>query len=287
MLRWASVAIALVAAAVAATAQAQIPSDSRLKSIAGRGVIRVAFRADASPFAFRDDKGAPVGYSIDLCQMITKSIAQQAGLQALKIEWVPVTVQTRFSAVSSGQADLECGSSSVALGRMKEVDFSNLIFVESTAVVVAKASNIHSFADMAGKKIAVVSGTTNEYAVREHIQHRHFDTALIAVKDRDEAVALLEAGKVDAFANDRLLLLGAQMKNPESFIVLPDDLSIEAYAIVLPRGDWALRLAVNTGLAHILRSGEIVDVYKKWFAPIGLQPGPLLGAIYTLGALSD
>jgi glutamate/aspartate transport system substrate-binding protein len=287
MFRWAGAAVTLIALLPGTTAPAQTPPDSHLKSITDNKVIRIAYRADATPFAFRDDKGEPVGYSVDLCQMITKSIAQQTGLPELRIEWIPVTVQTRFSVVSGGQADMECGSSSVSLGRMKEVDFSNFIFVESTAVVVSRASNIHSFGDMAGKKIAVVSGTTNEYAVHEHILHRHFNTTVTAVKDRDEGIALLEAGKVDAFANDRLLLLGAQVKNPDAFIVLPDDLSIEAYAIALPRGDWALRLAVNTGLAHILRSGEIIDVYKKWFEPIGLQPGPLLGAIYTLGALAE
>jgi glutamate/aspartate transport system substrate-binding protein len=287
MLRCAGVAVALIASLLGASAQTQIPPDSRLKSIAATKNIRIAFRVDATPFAFRDEKGQPTGYSIDLCQEITQSIAQQFGIKDLKVEWVPVTVQSRFAVISGGQADLECGSSSVSLGRMKEVDFSNFIFVESTAVVVPRASNIHSFGDMGGKKIAVVSGTTNEYAVREHIMHRHFDTAVVTVKDRDEGIALLEAGKVDAFANDRLLLLGAQVKDPEKFIVLADDLSIEAYAIALPRGDWALRLAVNTGLAHVLRSGEIINIYKKWFEPIGLQPGPLLGAIYTLGALAD
>ena len=69
--------------------------------------------------------------------------------------------------------------------------------------------------------------------------------------------------------------------------MLPDDLSIEPYAIMMPRGDWALRLAVNTGLAQIYRSGQVVDVFKKWFAEIELRPGILLGSAYTLGGLSD
>ena len=121
----------------------------------------------------------PAGFSVDLCQLVTKSIAQQFGLQDLKIEWVPVTVQTRFSAVSGGKADLECGSSTVTLGRMKEVDFSNVIFVESTGVVVTRASNIHAFADMAGKKIAVVSGTTNERAVMDQNSQHNFNLTLV------------------------------------------------------------------------------------------------------------
>ena len=52
-------------------------------------------------------------------------------------------------------------------------------------------------------------------------------------------------------------------------------------------GDWALRLAVNTGLAQIFRSGQIVGVFKKWFSEIDLRPGILLGSAYTLGGLSD
>ena len=65
--------------------------------------------------------------------MVVKSIEQQFKLDQLKIEWVPVTVQTRFSAVASGKADMECGSSTVTLGRMKEVDFSSFVFVERPA----------------------------------------------------------------------------------------------------------------------------------------------------------
>ena len=106
------------------SAQSQVPSDSRLKSIIAKKVMRIAYRADARPFSFVNDAKEPLGYTIDLCKQVTNSMAQQFGLPELKIEWVPVTVDTRFSAVASGKADMECGSSTVTLGRMKEVDFS-------------------------------------------------------------------------------------------------------------------------------------------------------------------
>jgi glutamate/aspartate transport system substrate-binding protein len=170
---------------------------------------------------------------------------------------------------------------------MKEVDFSNFVFVESTGVLVAKASNFQSFAGMAGKKIAVVSGTTNESAIKDHIRVRKIDVTLISVKDRDEGVAALESGKADGFASDKLLIVGAKMKQPDALTMLPDDLSMEPYAIVLPRGEWAFRLAVNTGLAQIYRSGAIEEAYKQWFGRIGLRPGLLLEAAYALGSLAD
>jgi len=276
---------ALFALGVAMAAETPIPADSRLKTIVAKKVIRIAYRADDRPFAFLNDAKEPLGYSIDLCTQVTKSIGQQFGVQDLKIEWVPVTVETRFSAVAGGKADMECGSSTVTLGRMKEVDFSNLIFVESTGVLVTAASNIHSFAELAGKKIAVVSGTTNERVVNEQVKARSLNVTVVAVKDRDEAIAALEAGKVDGFASDKLLLAGAQIKHPEALAMLPDDLSIEQYAIVLPRGDWALRLAVNTGLAQIFRSGKTVDLFERWF--FGSRPGILLEALYALGRISD
>jgi ABC-type amino acid transport substrate-binding protein len=107
----------------AASAQTQVPSNSRLKAVASTKTIKVAYRADARPFSFVNDKKEPVGYSLDLCRLVVKSMQTQLGIPEIKIEWVPVTVQTRFSAVASGKADLECGSSTVTLGRMKEVEF--------------------------------------------------------------------------------------------------------------------------------------------------------------------
>jgi ABC-type amino acid transport substrate-binding protein len=233
-----------------------------------------------------NEKNEPVGFTIDLCKSVVSSIERQLGV-SLKTEWVPVNVQTRFSTVASGKADMECGSSTVTLGRMKEVDFSNFVFVESTGMVVTRASNIRTFTDMAGKRIAVASGTTNEQAIISQLKQQKIEATVVSVKDGAEAIAMLEDGKADGFASDKLLLVGAHMKNPQALVMLPDDLSVEPYAITLPHGDWALRLAVNTGLAEIYRSGQVVVIFKGWFDRIGMQMSPVLRIMYGLGALAD
>lgn len=268
-----------------ASAEAQLAADSRLTSITARKIVRVAYRTDARPFSFLDGGSEPLGYTIDLCKQVVQSIAQQFRLQELRIQWIPVTVDNRFSAIADGKADMECGASTVTLGRMKEVDFSNLIFLESTGIVVAQSSNIHSFADMAGKRIAVIAGTTNASAMTAQMRRQKIDATLILVKDREEGISFLEAARVDGFAGDKLLLMGAKFKSGKAFVVLPDDLSVEQYAIALPRGDSALRLAVNTGLAQIFRSGQAADVFQHWF--FGLRPGPLMETVYALGSLAD
>jgi glutamate/aspartate transport system substrate-binding protein len=260
---------------------------SRLIRIGDASVVKVAYRFDSNPFSFVNDQGEPAGYTIDLCRLVARSIARQLGLDKLEIEWMRVDVTNRLEAVANGSADMECGSTTVTLRRMMEVDFSSIIFVESTGVLVKSASGIGRLADLAGRRIAAIAGTTNERAVADQLQRRQISATLVPVRNREEGIAALEEGRVDAFASDKLLLAGAKTKDPRALTMLPDDLSFEPYAITLPRGDWALRLAVNTALAEIYRRGDNLKIFDKWFSPMGLRPSLLLGAAFALGTLPE
>jgi ABC-type amino acid transport substrate-binding protein len=219
---------------------------------------------------------------------VVNSIERQLNVQGLQVKWLPVTTQTRFDAVAKGQADMECGSSTVTLTRLKQVDFSSYIFVESTGLLIKGASGLRSLSDMSGRKIAVVAGTTNERAVNAQLNRRQISATVIPFTTRDEAFAALEEGNVDAFASDKLLLVGAagKAKDQKSLTLLPDELSFEPYGIVLPRGDAAFRLAVNTGLAQLYGSGEITDIFGRWFGAFG-DPGPVTKVMYLLGAIPE
>lgn len=260
--------------------------EGRLNTISTGKVVKIAHRIDAKPFSYLNASNQPDGYTIELCKLVVRSLEKQLGRQ-LKIEWVPVPTDRRFEIVASGSADMECGASTVTLGRMKQVDFSSIIFVESTGLVVRQSTGAKNVSDLAGRKIAVISGTSNERAVAARTRKLNLDVAIVPVKSRDDGIAALESGSVDAFASDKLLLVGAQFTNAQALTMLPDDLSMEPYAIVLPRGDWALRVAVNTALAQVFGSGEIMTLFNKWFAPVGLRPGLLIGAAYALGAIPE
>ena len=285
MLRTASILAALLALSGIASAQAL---DGRLKKIAASKSIAIAYRADAIPFSFVDEQKQPIGYTIDLCKRVAGLIGEQLKVQGLQIKWVAVTSQTRFDAIAKGQADMECGSSTVTLGRMKQVDFSHFTFVDGTGLLITKASGIRSMSDIAGKRVGVVAGTTNERVIGELDKRRKLGLNIVVMKSRDEAVAALEAGKVDAFASDKVLLIGAlsSAKDAKSLHLMQEDLSFEPYAIALPRGDADMRLAVNTALANIYREGEIVSIFNKWFGAIG-EPTGLMRAMFVFGALRE
>jgi glutamate/aspartate transport system substrate-binding protein len=278
-----AVAAAFGADNAAAQAAPQAP-EGRLKTILSTKKIKIAHRVDSLPFSFVRN-GQVTGYTIDICKAVVASIERQFKVTGIEMQWVPVTSQSRFDVIAAGEADMECGASTVTLSRMKIVDFSNFVFVETTGVVTTAKSGINSANDLANKRVAVVSGTTNEQALVRRSQQIPMN--LVRVKERAEGIAMLEAGKVDAYASDKLLLLGIQWKDPKAMRLLGDDLSIEPYAIALPRGDWALRLAVNTALAGVFSGSEIAFIFQSWFGPIGLKPGPLLSASFLLNALPE
>ena len=282
-----ALAALLVLPAIAFAQSASAPLEGRLKKIKDSQSIGVAYRTDAVPFSFEENKQA-VGYTVDLCRRVIGAIEQQLGVKELKIRWVPVTVQNRFETVAKGQADLECGSSTVTLGRMKEVDFSSFIFVDGTGILVKASLAAKGLSDLGGKRIGVIGGSSNEKALNDALKARVINATVVLVKSRDEGLAQLEAGTIDAFASDRVLLIGlaGKAKEPKSMALLTDALSFEPYAIALPRGDWQMRLAVNTALGQIYRSGAIGEIYGRWFGALG-RPGPIIEMTYLFGALPE
>jgi ABC-type amino acid transport substrate-binding protein len=261
-------------------------ADSRLDRIGQTKTIKVAYRTDAAPFSFVKDN-EPVGYTIDICKIVVASLERRLNIQGLKTEWVAVTTQNRLDAVANGTADMECGATTVTLGRMKQVEFSSLVFVQSTGLITKASSGIKRAHDLIGKKIAVISGTTNEQAVNAINEKAQLKVTVLTVTDRSEGIKALESGAADAFAGDKILLAAAQYQDPQGLVILPDDLSIEPYAIVLPLGDLNFRIAVNAGLADMYRRGAMIPIYQKWLSNVGLEPGFLLEALFMLGALPE
>src|SRR5262249_894815 len=147
------------------------PSDGHLKIIHETATLRVAYRTDSRPFSYVDAQGRPVGYTIELCERIARSLEAQLNV-ALTIKWMPVDERTRFDAIVNDTADMECGSTTVSLSRMKIVDFSSVVFADSTGVLVKSGRGLITFDNMAGKNIGVIAGTTNAQAVRDQLARR-------------------------------------------------------------------------------------------------------------------
>jgi glutamate/aspartate transport system substrate-binding protein len=178
-----------------------------------------------------------------------------------------VTSETRIASITSGQSDLECGSTTSNVERRKLVSFSPIIFVSGTKLLVKNGSPIRSFRDLPGKKVAVTAGTTNEQALRELARKFKLAIDLQLAADHAAAYARLAAGEVDAFATDDVLLYGllAQNKTQADYTVVGEFLSYDPYGIMYRKDDAQLARVVNDAFHALAADGEIERRYKRWF----------------------
>lgn len=278
---------ALVAGSLLATGAMAEQAPNTLARIKAAKAINVAFAADAQPFSFVGPDKAPAGYSIDLCKRVIARIGEAVGNPGLKVNWVAGSVAERLQMVQSGKADLDCANTTQTLARLANVDFSNLIFVDAGSVILRADSPVNRIAELAGRKIAVLKDTTTEKRLDAIVRADLPGTRIVPVSEVKDGLVMLESGAVDAYAGDRIKLVGLAVQNmPGKFVLLTEELSFEPYAIGLPRGDSALRLEVNRALTQVYQSGEIETIFATWLGKLG-RPTGLLAAMYLLNSIPE
>jgi len=261
----AALGLALSAALAAAqTDPAQLTGT--LAKVRETGSITIGHRESSIPFSYLSSRGEPIGYSIDLCKLLVEAVSEAIG-RPVAIKWQPVTSESRIPAVVSGQVDLECGSTTNNLERQKQVGFSPTMFVSGTKLLVKKGSAIRSFRDLAGKKVVVTAGTTNEKTMRELASKFKIDMSLSTAADHAASFAALGAGQADAFATDDVLLYGllAQNKAQGDYTVVGDYLSYDPYGVMFRKGDAPLATLVNDTFHQLAEDREIERRYNRWF----------------------
>ncbi|HMO45805.1 MAG TPA: amino acid ABC transporter substrate-binding protein [Rubrivivax sp.] len=269
-----------------ALAQGSSPALARIKAAK---TIHVAFSPDSPPFSVAGAGNAPPeGYSIELCKHAIAQIARAVGEPDLKVDWRAGTVTERLQMVADGRAELDCANTSQTLARLAQVDFSNLTFIDGGGLLVKAGAPLNQVGDAAGKRIAVLRGTTTERRLTELLQQRGVQATLVPIDDSGVGLSLLEAGSVDAYAGDRVKLtaLALRSREPSRLALVVEDLSYEPYALALPRNDSGLRLEVNRALSRVYMDGEIERIYARWLGKLG-QPSGLLAAMYLLNAIPE
>ena len=264
-----------------------VTSAGTLDTIGQEKSIRIAYREDAPPFSYKDKIGEPAGFMVDLCRAVAKHLADQRSLPSLNVVYVPVTASDRFEAISQQKADLLCEPTSETLSRREQVDFSIPTFLDGASLMV-RADGPKNLRDLAGKKVGVLAGTTTEEALRNTLKESGITGDVVAAKTHDEGLAMLDDGKISAYFGDRsiLLFLIKQSQAPDKLRLADDYLSVEPYALALPRGDSDFRLAVDRALSHIYRSGEIVSIFQRTFGGKA-EPSQILRTLYVISSLPD
>lgn len=280
MARLAAGAVALILA-FACTAQA-----ATLDSIKSTKTVRIGYRPDALPFSFKDSLGEPVGYSVNLCREVAKSLKDQLGLDQIKVDYVELNATNRFEALRDHKVDLLCEATTMTLRRMAQVDFSLQTFITGASLLY-RADGPSTFKELDGKKVGVLAGTTTEAELTKELKQSGINAEVVKVATHEEGIKKLETNAVSAYFADRAILvyLYINSKKQDQLKLATVTLSLEPYALALPKGDDAFRLAVDKAIARFYRAGGGQDLFKASFP--GAQMTDVMQALYLLNAIPE
>jgi len=225
---------------------------SKLDEIKQKGVIVMGTNAEFPPFEFRNDKGEVDGFDV----AIANEIAKELGVE-LKIE--DMAFDSLINALKSGKINFIAAGMSVTEDRKQNVDFSEEYYSASQKIIVRKDNNdIKGKADLVGKKIGVQEGTTGdtEASAIEKVEMSRFKKAVDAVMD-------LKNGKIDAVVLDASPAQVFVNKN-DDLKILDEELTNEAYAIAIDKGNEELVEVINKVINNLKESGKYDELVKQY-----------------------
>lgn len=254
----------LAVAGAAANAQALTGTLQKAKDT---DTITVGYRESSIPFSYLDNNGKPIGYAMDLCAKIVDAVKAELKMPNLKVNYTPVTSSNRIPLLENGTIDLECGSTTNSVARQKQVAFGPTYFVINVSAAVKKDSGIDRFDQLKGKTIVTTSGTTSVPLLKKYAKAEDADFKEIYGKDHAESFLLMADGRAAAFVMDDILLAGqiANSKDPAAFKILPGSLRSEPYSMMLRKNDPQFKALVDRTIGAVMKSGEINQIYAKWF----------------------
>jgi len=263
-------AIATLAVAVTSTTTLGIQAQEltgTLRKIKESGTIVMGIRESSIPFSYLDDSQKPIGYSIDLCLRVVDAVKIKLKMPNLKVQFNPVTSQTRIPLMTNGTIDMECGSTTNTVKRQEQVAFSVAHYITSVRMAVKANSGIKSLDDLNGKPVVTTTGTTSDRYIKQNEQGKNIDVKNLYGKDHAESFLTLESGRAVAFVMDDVLLAGliAKSKNPKAFVIVGPALSVEPYGIMFRKDDPQFKKVIDDTLISLMKSKVIETIYTKWF----------------------
>lgn len=235
------------------------------------GKLVIGTSADYPPFEFYNSNYELEGFDIALAKLL----AQQLGVE---VEFNDYAFDGLLDQVQLGQVDAAIAAISVTADRRELVDFTNLYYVGSSAVVAGLAftETITSAADMAGLTVGVQNGTTYEAWARQNLVDTGYipQENLITYRSVGAMFTNLRTGRLDIGLLGKLTA-DAVVGGPGLKIV-GEGLSAQQFAIAVPKGS-SLAEPLNEALLAIEADGRFALLSQRYLAETPAQDAPAAG----------
>ena len=224
-----------------------------LDNIKKAGKVRIAIDTAIPPFGMIDDKLQPTGSDVDTAQLLAKDLGAT-------LEIVTTTGPTRIPMLQTDKADLVVSTLSITPDRAKVIDFS-IPYADHPSVVASLSTvPLKEMSDLAGKKVAVVRGTTQDTDLTQQAK----GAQLVRYEDDATMALAFASGQVDILATARSLLPAISKKNPARTAESRITMQTFYLAIGMRKDEPKLKEWVNGWVTGNLQNGKLGAIYKKY-----------------------
>ena len=261
-----SLTLGLSAALICSAAFAQSDTLGKIKA---NGSISIGGRDSQIPFSYKPTGGGdPVGFTNDICLKIVDAVKAKLGMPNLEVRYTILTSTNRIPLLTNGTVDLDCATTTNTVQRQQQVAFAPSHFVTSITAAVKKDSGINTLAELSGKTVSTVSGSTGVQLLRAYRKTGNIDVQELAAKDTADGFLLLASDRTVAYILDDVQLAGliATSPKPGDFKILTSEsLRQEPYGIMYRKDDPQFKELVDKTVTDLMKSGAIEQIYAKWF----------------------
>ena len=253
------------AALVAAVTLSQPAAAITPAEIKAKGKLVVGIQGDNPPWGFVTSAGKQDGFDAEMGALFAKELG-------VEVEFVPLEVNNRIPALTSGRVDVLFATMAMLPDRAKAVQFSKPYNANAIVLIGPKAKSIKSNDDMAGLTISVAKGAAQDTQVTKNAP----SNATIRRYDGDAAsVQALVSGQADALGGNIFYLDRVEKALPGKF---ENKLEFQKlYNGACTRlGEKEINTALNDFIDKIKANGELKKIYDKWMkVPVPEFPATL------------
>lgn len=238
-------AVACLLTATAATAD--------LKDILDRGTIRVGHLIDLPPFGMLDKNQKPIGFDIDLTEMLASDLG-------VKVELVPVTGANRLPYLVTNKVDIIIGAFGATPERAKQISFSSAYASNYLAVYGKTGLSVKSVDDLGAHSVAAARGTSQDISLTKMAPNAN----IVRFEDEATAVAAFLSGQTDLLASPNVVFADVQKRNPDRKMDMKFVIHFVTNHIGLRKGEPELQRWLDTFVFYHKIRGDLELLHQKW-----------------------
>ena len=225
-----------VAGLVAGAAHAATLDDVR-----ARGSLNCGVNTGLVGFASPDANGVWAGFDVDFCRAVAAAVLGDGNA----VTFVPLTSETRFTALASSEIDLLIRNSTWTYSRDIDLNFdwAGVNYYDGQGFLIPAALGVNSATELDGATVCIQTGTTTELNLSDFFRTNGMTYTPVPVGSDAEGQQQYLAGACDVYTTDSSALYAsrASFEDPSAHIILPEIVSKEPLGPLVRHGDndWA------------------------------------------------